>query len=122
MKDDQELEDLLRRYEPAAPRASLRSRVIASSVREPRAWPWAVAAAALVVLAVGLATAAARVIEPVDADSATSQRALEVEALASIVGDADNPRALAEWMIDRRDADRALESPPQAVATTGVGR
>ena len=124
MKDDNELENLLRRYEPAGPPASLRGRVVARRANSRRTWPWATAAAALLALAVWLGSSAERLMQrnEVNLDAAGSQRSLEVEALTEIVGDTSNPRALAEWMIDRRDADRALESPRQAVATTGAGR
>ena len=44
---DPELDELLRRYRPAAPPAELRARLIASAAPMPRTWPWAAAAAAL---------------------------------------------------------------------------
>jgi hypothetical protein len=52
MNDDQ-LEDLLRRVRPAGPPPALRSRILASRPARP-AWPWAAAAAALLLTVVGL--------------------------------------------------------------------
>ena len=123
-REDEELEHVLRRYEPVGPPASLRMRVLGGQTSVRRAWPWVAAAAALLVLSVWLGSSAQRVMlrNEIAFDIAADQRSLEVDALSEIVGDAENPRALAEWMIDRRDADRALESPRQAVSTTGVGR
>ena len=121
MKDDNDLENLLRRYEPVGPSASLRARVVGARTSS-RTWPWAAAAAALLALSVWLGASAERLMQRNEVDVAASQRLREVNALTEIIGDAENPRALAEWMIERRDADRALESPRQAVATRGAGR
>jgi hypothetical protein len=122
--NDEDLEQLLRRYEPAAPSPLLRARVLRPPVRTRSAWPWAAAAAALLAVSVWLGSSAERLMQrsEVNVDVAARQRSLEVEALTEMVGDADNPRTLAEWMIQRRDADRAIEAPRQPVATTGAGR
>ena len=50
--DEQEIERLLRRHRPAASAPGLRERVLPPAAA--RTWPWAVAAAALLVLTVGL--------------------------------------------------------------------
>ena len=65
------------------------------------------AAAALLTMSVWLGSSAERVMQryEVNPDAAVSHQSLEVEALSAIIGDAENPRALAEWMIERRDAD-----------------
>ena len=59
MKDDDIL-DPLRRYRPAGPPAGLRGRVIQVKPAA-RTWPWAVAAAALLVLSVALNTGARQI-------------------------------------------------------------
>jgi hypothetical protein len=122
--NDDDLARLLRGYEPVGPPASLRARVVGKRTNARRTWPWAAAAAALLTVSVWLGSSAESVMQraEVNLDVAETQRALEVEALSELVGDAENPRARAEWMIERRDADRALESPRQAVGTTGAGR
>lgn len=121
---DEDLERRLRRYEPVSPPASLRARIVGGRTNRRRTWPWAAAAAALLAVTVWLASSAERVMQRIDGnvDVAASQRSVEVEALAEMIEGSENPRALAEWMIERRDADRALESPRQAVGTTGVAR
>jgi hypothetical protein len=48
-----DLEDLLRRYRPADPPPGLEARIFG----EPRVWPWAAAAAALLALTLGLQVA-----------------------------------------------------------------
>ena len=52
MKDDQ-IEDLLRRVQPAGPPPELRARILATRPARP-AWPWAAAAAALLLAIAGL--------------------------------------------------------------------
>jgi hypothetical protein len=47
-------------------------------------------------------------------------RAREIEALAGSIAGAEDPRALAEWMIDRREADRETERIIGAVPTVGT--
>jgi len=54
-----ETEDLLRRYRPVGPPASLRDSIIAASDARP-AWPWMTAAAALLLLALGLEVGVSR--------------------------------------------------------------
>jgi hypothetical protein len=50
---DPELEDLLRRYQPAGPPAALRARILGDTTPVGRTWPWAVAAAVLLATVVG---------------------------------------------------------------------
>ena len=57
MKGDRELEAAMRRYRPAGPRSELRARVVTPRLGPPRTWPWALAAAALLAIAVGFSAA-----------------------------------------------------------------
>lgn len=117
-----DLERCLRRYAPLAPPAHLRRRLFDHETSPRRAWPWAAAAAAMLAAAVGLSSLTGSVIEPLDVDTDAAQRLIEIESLAAMVDDAQNPRAVAEWMIELRDAERALERSSYVVATTGSGR
>ena len=119
--NDDNLERLLRRYEPIAPSASLRARIVGTHGSR-RAWPWAVAAAALVVLTVGLQAASARLLLDTAGAVQPNPRTEEVDALATMMGEVDDPRAAAKQMIEGREVDRALEESLAPVATTGVAR
>jgi len=57
MNPDSDLESRLRRYRPAGPAPDLRERVLTRSPQVRRTWPWAVAAAALLAIAVGFGVA-----------------------------------------------------------------
>jgi hypothetical protein len=62
---DRELNELLRRYRPAAPPPDLRDRItVPIAVR--RTWPWAVAAAALLLAACALQVATDRIYRTVE--------------------------------------------------------
>lgn len=57
--NDEQLDDLLRCVRPAGPPSDLRARIFAPR-RAPRAWPWAMAAAALLMLTVTVHFSATR--------------------------------------------------------------
>jgi hypothetical protein len=113
--NEDDLEQLLQRYEPAGPPPSLRARVVAARPDAMRAWPWAVAAAALLALTVWLHDATARVVGRY-ADLAAD--ASGEDALISMMGDTDEARAIAR-RIAVMDADARRRARP--VATTGAG-
>lgn len=101
-KHDAEIEELLRRYQPGAPPTDLWNQIAGlpqSQVsRSLRTWPWAVAAAALLTIAIGLHGA---VVPAPDASPAVdSQRA---KAIEQELGPTAGSEAMAEWMA-RREA------------------
>ena len=57
MNSDDDLEAALRRYRPADPSSELRARVLMPPTQARRTWPWSVAAAALLAVAVGFGAA-----------------------------------------------------------------
>lgn len=118
-RDDVDVKELLRRYRPIDPPAELRTRIL-TSLREPpvrRAWPWAVAAAALLALTLASRVAADR--ETAKADppmtSAAEARARAADDLAEMLGGDDDARRLAEFILAEQelgqddDADVAIE-------------
>jgi hypothetical protein len=53
MNDDQ-MEDLLKRVRPVAPRPELRTRIVSAQRPAARAWPWVSAAAAMLAVTIAL--------------------------------------------------------------------
>ena len=118
-REDDELESLLRRYEPAGPPASLRSRVIAASVRGPRTWPWAVAAAALVASTVWLHDTTERTVNAQTMDSAVTPA---VNVLADLMGGGDEARLTAQRIIAMDEAARLNAQPVGTAGSEGDAR
>jgi hypothetical protein len=85
--DDAQLEDLLRRVQPAGPPPGLRARV-AERRRPLRAWPWVAAAAALLVITAVLQASAerARASFRLQRDVAVLADAVDSEALRDALG------------------------------------
>jgi hypothetical protein len=116
--DEHDVEELLRRVRPVGPPAELRARIEREGARasweraveERRAWPWAVAAAALLALTVGLRVETnrleARVEVPPDPTAAI------VDDLADRLGGDDRARWLAVLMVleQQMRAERATEA------------
>ncbi len=101
-KEDTEIETLLSRYRPAEPRRDLWDRIStfphSQISKSERVWPWAVAAAALLVVTIGLHAAVVPAPEtsvPVDA--------ARVQAIADELGGGAESRIVAE-LIARREA------------------
>jgi hypothetical protein len=83
--DDAQLEDLLRRVQPAGPPPGLRARV-AERRRPLRAWPWVAAAAALLVITAVLQASAERARASFRLQREVLADAVDSEALRDALG------------------------------------
>jgi|tagenome__1003787_1003787.scaffolds.fasta_scaffold20776684_2 hypothetical protein len=113
---DSELEALLNRYRPADPPGGLEDRLLeqpALVFRDPRTWPWAVAAAALLAVTIGLHVAAL-------AASSAGADPLDAQRVQVVAEQIDGPaaRVLAEDIVrqEQRAEERAREWREQADA------
>jgi hypothetical protein len=122
--DDYDVEKLLARYRPAAPRAELDAAITQlpdfQITRFPRTWPWAVAAAALLSITLGLHPAARSApYVTLDDQRAVAQR---VESIANELGDGPGGRLVAGWIVQQeRRADREAQA-AQGAAESGLER
>lgn len=115
MTDD--FEELLRKYQPLAPPPSLRTRILRSASVRRRTWPWAAAAAALLVASTALQAARARLFEAWP-DVRADHRNVTIEMLTEAYGGGEIARAQAELAVARDEV--AQESTP--VGTSGSAR
>ena len=99
-KQDTEIEELLSRYRPAEPRSDLWDQIstFPHSQMSKSTWPWAVAAAALLAVSIGLHAAVAPAPETSVVVDAT-----RVQAIADELGGSSGSRIIGEW-IARREA------------------
>jgi hypothetical protein len=95
---DSEIEDLLRRYRPLGPPAELRQRILATT-RAPRIWPWASAAAALLVLGFTFHLAARNEVAGAALNLGPSAVARVTDDLANMLGGDFRARELAEFIV-----------------------
>ena len=114
-KEDTKVEELLSRYRPTEPRTDLWDQIStfphSQIYKSERAWPWAVAAAALLAISVGLHAAVAPPPDPVPlVDGA------RVQAIVDDLGGSPEVRVMAESIAQREamlDRERlALVSAP----------
>jgi hypothetical protein len=100
MKDEQ-VEDLLRRVGPVGPGPELRARI--AGARRLRTWPWAVAAAALLVVTVTAQLSTARTHRATARLVAPLEPASDLEALnAALGGDELLLRQAELWTAEQR--------------------
>jgi len=96
-KQDTEIEERLSRYRPAEPRRDLWEQIStfphAQISKSARTWPWAVAAAALLAVTLGLHMA----VVPPSPKSPTAD-ARRVDVLTAELGGSRESRAVAEWL------------------------
>jgi hypothetical protein len=101
-KQDGDIKELLSRYRPAGPRGDLWAEIStfphSQISKSERTWPWAVAAAALLAVSVGLPAA---VLPPPETSSLVD--AARVQAIVDQLGGSPENRIMAEW-IARREA------------------
>jgi len=121
MTDHQDdIEALLRNYRPIGPPADLKHRIVHRGSRS--VWPWAVAAALLLVSIVGVQAASSRTIERLRAADRDAVPA--IEDLAASLGGDDAAHLLAATVVANLRADAALlrggTDAPQA--REGVGK
>ena len=95
---DSEIEDLLRKYRPVGPPAELRHRILATT-SVPRIWPWATAAAALLVLGLAFQLAARNEVTGADLNLGSSAVARVTEDLTNMLGGDLRARELAEFIV-----------------------
>jgi len=106
---DDDVHGLLRKYRPAAPSRAFEESLLQSLDREilrapqPRTWPWAVAAAALLTITIGL-HAVSRV------GPASAEEGLDMERVQAIADQIGGPQArvMAEYIVrqgQRAEAD-----------------
>jgi hypothetical protein len=107
---DPELDELLRRYRPAAPPPELRNRLtVLRSMR--RTWPWATAAAALFVVTCGLQISTERIYRVLGNSAGPEQSSPldQLPALKEALGDDPFIRStLAEEERRERELPRAV--------------
>lgn len=115
--DERDLEQLLGRYHPADPPASLDERIAAlhaaPALRPPRVWPWAAVAAALLAITVGLHSG--RRVPPGEWSGSDPGFTEDLSALAAEFGGAPGAHTLAESMlwheaIERKQQQEASQS------------
>jgi hypothetical protein len=107
---DDEVQDFLRGVQPTGPRPELRARIFAP--RQMRIWPWAAAAAVLLAATVSLYTTANRLtVAAVDTSDPTDET---VAALAEMLGDGAESRAIAELIL-AMEQTRASHQPAGTV-------
>ena len=95
---DSEIEDLLRKYRPVGPPAELRHRTLATT-RVLRVWPWASAAAALLVLGLTFQFATRSETAAADLNLGPSAVARVTEDLTNMLGGDIRARELAEFIV-----------------------
>lgn len=95
---DSEIEDLLRKYRPVGPPAELRQLILATT-RIPRIWPWASAAAALLVLGVAFQLATRNATAGVGLNLGPSAVARVTEDLTNMLGGNLRARELAAFIV-----------------------
>jgi len=97
---DPDIERLLRRYRPLPPSEHLFGQITTAPQHQisksHRTWPWAVAAAALLAITLGLH---ATVVPPPDAPPAVDRQ--RVEAIIEDLGRARGSDVIAEWIARR---------------------
>ncbi len=121
--NDSEIEDLLRRYRPIGPPARLRERIFATA-RSRRIWPWASAAAALLISAVTFHFASGYEVGSADVTLGPAAVTRVADDLTGMLGGDVAARDLAEFiMVEqqvRSEATRVIPTEPSSVPGGGL--
>jgi hypothetical protein len=112
--DDSELEDTLRRYRPRGPRPELRERILAA--RRQRIWPWAAAAAGLLLSTQLLDFAARREVAEANEVVGPAAAALVADDLTERLGGDAPARELAELIVFEQQLLNELAVPTDLVS------
>ena len=116
--DDSEIEDLLRRYRPIGPPAQLRERIFATAPGR-RIWPWASAAAALLISAMTFHIASGYEVGSADVTLGPAAATRVADDLTGMLGGDVSARDLAEFIIVeqqvRSEATRVIPTEPNSV-------
>lgn len=96
--DDSQVEDLLRRYRPVGPPPRLRGRIFATAPNR-RTWPWASAAAALLVSALALQVALGHEVSTADIALGSAVDTRVLDDLTDLLGGDMSARQLAELIL-----------------------
>ena len=107
--NDPEIEELLRRYRPAGPPSQLRARVTAPMPAQ-RIWPWAAAAAVLLLSLMTLRISARSETANADLQFGPDAADRAVEELSQLLGDTVDARAVAASIVMEEQL-RALTAP-----------
>jgi hypothetical protein len=117
MTDD--IEELLRRYQPAGPPPSLHGGIFRNAGDGRRTWPWVAAAAALLAISLALHAASNRLQSATFENVTETARALEIVELEQALGGGPDARDVAERLVQEREAHRPLKDAAQPVGTAG---
>ena len=116
--DDSEIEDLLRRYSPVGPPAGLRERIFATAPSR-LIWPWASAAAALLISAMTFHVASGYEVGSADVTLGPAAATRVADDLTDMLGGDAAARDLAEFIIVeqqvRSEATRIIPTEPGSV-------
>ena len=116
--DDSEIEDLLRRYRPIGPPAVLRERIFAAAPSR-RIWPWASAAAALLMSAMTFHVASGYEVGSADVTLGPAAATRVADDLTDMLGGDAAARDLAEFIIVeqqvRSETTRIIPTEPGSV-------
>ena len=112
---DSDIDDLLRRYRPVGPPPELRGRILATR-RVERVWPWASAAAALLVSTLALHVAARDEATGVDLKLGPEAAVRVVDDLTDRLGGDEGARQLAEFILLEQQVRReTVETQPEVL-------
>ena len=114
---DSEIEDLLRKYRPVGPPRELRHRILATS-RVLRVWPWASAAAALLVMGLAFQVAVRNEVADAGVDLGPSAVARVTEDLTRMLGGDLRARELAELIV----VEQQVRAETTAASSESVNR